>query len=100
MFEQGALAAPGRSIVQQWTVRDVLTPEVLTVDYDTPPAEVITTMTKYDVSALAVVDSYDTVLGIITRTDVLNGLAAEAVEKAGELMSAPPQTVAPEVTLA
>ncbi|WP_433364806.1 CBS domain-containing protein [Actinoplanes sp. CA-142083] len=105
--------------MQQWTVRDVMTPEVLTVGYDTPPAGVITTMTRYDVSALAVVDRYDSVLGIITRTDVLSGIEAREPERrprlpwrrpvttpsflarsAGEMMSAPALTVAPEVTLA
>ncbi|HEX5200430.1 MAG TPA: CBS domain-containing protein [Actinoplanes sp.] len=105
--------------MQQWTVRDVMTPQVLTVDYDTPPAEVIATMARYDVSALAVVDAYDSVLGIITRTDVLNGIAVAAPERArrapwrrpaptpaftvrsaGEMMSAPALTVAPDVTLA
>lgn len=105
--------------MQQWTVRDVMTPEVLTVDYDASPAEVVTTMTKYDVSALAVADTHDSVLGIITRTDVLNGMAVEdperaprvpwrrpvprpafTVRSAGEMMTAPALTVGPEVTLA
>ncbi|MEV6845730.1 CBS domain-containing protein [Actinoplanes sp. NPDC051411] len=67
--------------MQQWTVREVMTPEVLTVDYDTPPAEVITTMTTYDVSALAVADANDTVLGIITRTDVLNSIRVRGPDR-------------------
>jgi CBS domain-containing protein len=105
--------------VQQWNVRDVMTTEVLTVDYDTPPAEVITTMTRYDVSALAVADAYDSVLGIITRTDVLNAIEvrqpdppprlpwrrplvtpAFTARSAGQMMSAPAMTVAPDATLA
>jgi CBS domain-containing protein len=96
-----------------------MTPEVLTVDYDAPPAEVVKTMTRYDVSAVAVVDQYDSVLGIITRTDVLSGIEVRQPERrrhlpwqrpvttpafiarsAGEMMSAPALTVAPEVTLA
>jgi CBS domain-containing protein len=105
--------------MQQWIVRDVMTTEVLTVDYDMPPAEVITTMNRYDVSALAVADSYDSVLGIITRTDVLNAIdvrhpdrprrrrwrrpavtPAFIARSAGEMMSAPALTVAPGATLA
>nr|WP_296065461.1 CBS domain-containing protein [uncultured Actinoplanes sp.] len=105
--------------MQQSTVRDVMTTEVLTVDYDTPPAAVITTMTTYDVSALAVVDGYDSVLGVITRTDVLNGIEMPQPDRrprlpwrrpaatpvftartAGRMMSAPALTVAPDVTLA
>jgi CBS domain-containing protein len=104
--------------MQQWTVRDVMTAEVITVDYDTPPADVVTTMMTYDVSALAVADEYDSVLGIITRTDVLTGLqvrtpgrsslipwrrpvAAPAwtAPSAGQMMSAPALTVEPDVTL-
>jgi len=105
--------------MQQRKVRDVMTTEVLTVDYDTPPAEVITTMNRYDVSALAVADSYDSVLGIITRTDVLNAIdvrqpdrrrrkpwrrpmatAAFTTRSAGQMMSAPAMTVPPDATLA
>jgi CBS domain-containing protein len=96
-----------------------MTAEVLTVHYDTPPAELITTMTRYDVSALAVADTHDTVLGIVTRTDLLNaievgepdrrsrlpwrrpaGTPAFTARSAGQMMSAPAITVAPDVTLA
>ena len=96
-----------------------MTTEVLTVDYDIPPADVVTTMTSYDVSALAVVDSYDSVLGVITRTDVLKSIEmrtpdrrsrapwrrpavtpAWTVHSAGQMMSAPALTVEPDATLA
>jgi CBS-domain-containing membrane protein len=96
-----------------------MTAEVLTVDYDTPPAEVVTTMKTYDVSALAVADAYDSVLGIITRTDLLNAIEVREPDRrsrlpwrrpaatpaftarsAGEMMSAPAMTVAPGTTLA
>jgi len=105
--------------MQQWTVQDVMTTEVLTVDYDIPPADVVTTMTSYDVSALAVVDSYDSVLGVITRTDVLRSIEMRAPDRpsrapwrrpavtpawtarsAGQMMSAPALTVEPDATLA
>jgi CBS domain-containing protein len=104
--------------VQQWKVRDVMTTEVLTVGYDTPTAEVIRTMATYDVSALAVADAYDSVLGIVTRTDVLNGIRVREPDRrsrvpwrrpvatpaftarsAGQMMSAPALTVAPDATL-
>src|SRR3954471_4623616 len=96
-----------------------MTTEGLTLDYGTPPAEVIETMTRYDVSALAVADTYDSVLGIITRTDVLNAIdvrqpdrrprkrwrrpavtPAFTARSAGQMMSAPAMTVAPGATLA
>src|SRR3954451_22378458 len=96
-----------------------MTTEALTLDYDTPPAEVIETMTRYDVSALAVADAYDSVLGIITRTDVLNAIEvrppdrrprvrwrrravtpAFTATRAVQMMSAPAITVPPDATLA
>jgi CBS domain-containing protein len=105
--------------MQQWTVQDVMTTEVLTVDYDIPPADVLTTMTSYDVSALAVVDNHDSVLGVITRTDVLRSIELRApdrrsrlsrrrpavtlawtVRSAGQMMNAPALTVEPDATLA
>ena len=105
--------------MQQWKVRDVMTTEVVTVDYDTPPAEIIDTMTRYDVSALAVADTHDSVLGIITRTDVLRAIDVRQPDRrprkrwrrpvvapafiahsAGEMMSAPAMTVTPDATLA
>jgi CBS domain-containing protein len=105
--------------MQPWTVRDVMTNEVLAVDYETPPAEVVKTMTTFDVSAVAVVGEYDNVLGVVTRTDVLNGIdmrpagrpsrlpwrrpvvtPAWIARSAGEMMSAPAITVEPDATLA
>jgi CBS-domain-containing membrane protein len=104
--------------MQQWTVREVMTTEVLSVDYDTAAAEVVTTMTTYDVSALAVVDRYDRVLGVITRADLLKGIDVQApvrrswapwrrpgvtpawtARSAGQMMSAPALTVEPDATL-
>ncbi|MGX6603979.1 CBS domain-containing protein [Micromonosporaceae bacterium Da 78-11] len=95
-----------------------MTAEVLTVGYDSPPEDVVTTMTTYDVSALAVVDGYDSVLGVITRTDVLAGVQMRVPDRrsrapwrrpvvapawtarcAGQMMSAPALTVEPDVTL-
>lgn len=103
----------------QWTVRDAMTAEVMTAAVDAAPADVVTTMTMYDVSAVAVTDEHDQVLGVITRTDVLDALTFPAPERrprlpwrrivaaprwipasAGEMMCAPALTVAPDATLA
>ncbi|GIF01043.1 CBS domain-containing protein [Paractinoplanes rishiriensis] len=105
--------------MRQSTVRDVMTGEVLTVAYETPPADVITAMTSYDVSAVAVVDRDDQVVGVVTRTDVLSNIDLRApdrhsrlpwrrpiegpawtVHSAGQMMSAPAMTVEPDATLA
>jgi CBS domain-containing protein len=103
----------------QWTVRDAMTADVVTVTGDAAPADIITTMTTYDVSAVAVIDEYDRVLGIITRTDVLNAVAFPTPQprpripwrrivpapdwittSAREMMRAPALTVAADATLA
>src|SRR5690242_9263810 len=41
---------------------------------DAPATEVITMPTAHDVSALAVVSEFDVVIGVLTRTDVLQAL--------------------------
>ncbi|BCJ49780.1 hypothetical protein Asp14428_12550 [Actinoplanes sp. NBRC 14428] len=92
--------------MRQGKVRDVMTGEVLTIAGDATPTEVVTLMTAYDVSALAVVDEFDVVLGVVTRTDVLRALrhrpAAPGLTwrrtTARRMMSAPALTVAPGAT--
>jgi CBS-domain-containing membrane protein len=105
--------------MQQWTVRDVMTSQVLTVAADAGPAEVISLMTAHDVSALAVADDHDVVIGVLTRTDVLNSMSWSATPPPGgrpwrrrarpeltwhratarQMMTAPPLTVGPEASL-
>ncbi|WP_229070903.1 HPP family protein [Actinoplanes sp. DH11] len=100
-------------------MREVMTADVLTVAYDAAPADIVVAMISYDVSALAVVDEHDLVLGIVTRTDVLEAITMRApdqrprlpwrrpvvtpdwaVTSAGQMMSAPALTVEPDATLA
>ncbi|MBG0564787.1 CBS domain-containing protein [Actinoplanes aureus] len=106
--------------MQHWTVRDVMTNQMLTVAADARPAEVITVITTHDVSALAVVDAFDMVIGVLTRTDVLNAMVWREEPRRGllarwrraepefgwgratadQMMSTPAVTVAPGATLA
>jgi CBS domain-containing protein len=107
--------------MQQWNVRDVMTKQVPTVRDDATPTELVETITAYDVSALAVVDDFDLVIGVVTRTDVLKSLTLRQVRRrswpnparrtlssslgwdprtAREMMSAPALTVGPDATLA
>lgn len=79
--------------MQQWTVRDVMTNQVLTVSADARPDEVIAMITAHDVSALAVVDDFDAVIGVLTRTDVLKSMSFGPERPRGRLprwRSAPP----------
>jgi CBS-domain-containing membrane protein len=104
--------------MQQQTVRTLMTDQVLTVPTGATPAEVIAMLTAHDVSALAVVDEFDVVIGVLTRTDVLNALTWHEERPRSRLpwrrrartgfgwsrttargmMSAPPVTIAPEAT--
>jgi len=106
--------------MQQWTVRDVMTNQVLTVSADARPDEVIAMITAHDVSALAVVDDFDAVIGVLTRTDVLKSMSFGPERSRGRLtrwrapppeigghrpsarqmMPAPAVTVAPDATTA
>jgi CBS-domain-containing membrane protein len=104
--------------MRQWKVRDVMTNEVLTVPAEARPREVISKITGHDVSALAVVDEFDVVIGVLTRTDILEAMAWREERprsrlvswrrarpevgwrrsSAREMMTAPAVTVAPDVT--
>jgi CBS domain-containing protein len=104
--------------MQQSKVRDVMTNQVLTVATDAPPTEVIAVMTSHDVSAVAVADDFDVVLGVLTRTDVLSAMAWRTETPrsrlpwrrrtrptffwrrttARQMMTAPAVTIAPDMT--
>ncbi|MEV4641160.1 CBS domain-containing protein [Actinoplanes sp. NPDC049548] len=104
--------------MKQWTVRDVMTNQVLTVAAAAEPADALTTITTHDVSALAVVDDFDVVIGVLTRTDLLEAMTwrqdrarsrlpwrrrrqpALAWSRATvrDMMTAPAVTVAPDAT--
>jgi CBS domain-containing protein len=104
--------------MRPWRVRDLMTREVLTVDADAGPAEAVAGLTGHDVSALAVVDGFDNVLGVLTRTDVLDAMVVpedqphrrrgrRQPESFGwrhptvrQMMSAPAITIGPDHTAA
>lgn len=54
------------------TVGDLMHPGVLTCQRDTPVQDVAQQMTKNDVSALVVVDDDGNMVGLISRTDLVN----------------------------
>jgi CBS domain-containing protein len=94
-----------------------MTDQVLTVAVSAGPEEVVRRLTTHDVSALAVVDEFDVVIGVLTRTDVLESLTWREEQPrrrlpwrrelpevgwqrttAREMMTAPAVTIGPEVT--
>jgi len=61
-------------------VRDVMTRDVVTIESDTPLTEAIVKMVRMGISRLPVVDK-QTIVGIVTRGDVIRGLAKEEIVK-------------------
>jgi CBS domain-containing protein len=61
----------------QLHVRDVMTERVVTIAADTPVREIVKLMRRHAVKRLPVV-SQDQVIGIVSRADLLRGLAREA----------------------
>jgi CBS domain-containing protein len=96
------------------TVKDVMTAEVVAVRHQTTFKELAAALRRYRVSALPVVDDAGRVLGVVSEADLLAkealidepGPAAELVHRndirkaqgltAGELMTRPPVTAAPD----
>jgi CBS-domain-containing membrane protein len=106
--------------MQQWNVRDVMTNEVLTVGLDARPHDVLAKLRAHDVSAVAVVDLFNLVMGVLTRTDLINAIDWQEDRPrsrwgpwrrprprfdwrrttARRMMTAPAVTIAPDATLA
>jgi CBS domain-containing protein len=102
-------------------VKDVMTTEVIWVERDTPFAVVAAALRQYRVSAFPVLDPAGQVIGVVSESDLLNKLALgggedgmpgmitgilrhKQLEKArgvtaGDLMTAPPVTIAPGDTV-
>jgi predicted transcriptional regulator len=59
------------------TVKDVMTPFVMTIEEKTPIREVAARMAKFSVHRLIVVDADGGIRGIVTSLDVLRWLAKE-----------------------
>ena len=94
-------------------VKDVMTAEVVAVRRDATFKELAAVLRRYRVSALPVVDDAGRVIGVISEADLLAkealadpGVMAEVLHRkdvrkaegltAGDLMTSPPVTVAPE----
>lgn len=58
------------------TVDDVMTPDPVTVQADTPVADVATLMVDRDVSRVPVLDG-DRLVGIVSKSDIVRSLIAE-----------------------
>jgi CBS-domain-containing membrane protein len=107
--------------MRRWTVADVMTQNVVSVEANVSYKDIVETLARHRVSAVPVVDTAGHVVGVVSEADLLHklelpgpgGLRAmlerkqrrEARDKAdgnvaAELMTTPPVTVRPEVTVA
>src|SRR4026208_1108977 len=86
-------------------VRDWMHHGVITCQPETPVAEVATTMGSNDISALVVVNQQGAVVGVISRTDLINARFVQPYMKhwrglnAEHLMTKPVISVSPDTTI-
>ena len=89
----------------QVTVRDWMHQDVITCHPDTPVDEVAEILDVKDISALVVVDGAGDAIGVISRTDLVNGRFIQPYLKhwrgmtAEHLMSKPVISVAPDTEI-
>jgi CBS domain-containing protein len=107
--------------MKQWTVQDVMITDVVTVLTDTPYSEIVSTLARYKISAVPVLDGFGHVVGVVSEADLLLKMefAGDDAEPrffewgtrktkrtkargatAAELMTSPAITVQPGVPLA
>jgi CBS domain-containing protein len=104
----------------QWKVRDVMTAEVITARDDASLAEIAATLSGHRISAVPIVDRFDTVVGLASSTDLRDKIDIGEPERsrrvgwwrrwvpsslrwpagtAVQVMSAPPLTIGPDASL-
>jgi CBS domain-containing protein len=88
----GAVGArPGRPDIKEidprgdrtmriWTVKDVMTDNVVSVREDTSYKEIVETLSRYGVSAVPVVDNDNRVLGVVSEADLLHKMEFSGLE--------------------
>jgi CBS-domain-containing membrane protein len=59
------------------TVADIMSPEVITADPVTDVRRIARVMCVYGLSAVPIVDERDSLIGLVSRTDILNSVANE-----------------------
>lgn len=104
----------------RWTVRDVMTVNVVTVAAETPYKQIVEQLVEHAVSAVPVVDNRGAILGVLSEADLLHKMEFTGLEPhvhllerkqrriamakasgdiARDLMSSPAVTVGPDVSV-
>jgi CBS domain-containing protein len=97
----------------QWQVDDVMTREVVTVGVDTPVGQLAGLLEREGISAVPVTDATGDVLGFVSQTDLLAGVAGGARDnqrrgrrkakvtavRAGDLMTSPALSIGADASL-
>jgi CBS domain-containing protein len=107
--------------MHQWRVRDVMTHHLVTARDDATLDELVAILSSHRISAVAVVDRFDAVVGVVSRADLLDAMrvadprsthhrgwlrrhvtarARPAGGTARDVMSAPPITIGHDAPLA
>jgi CBS domain-containing protein len=110
----------GGVVMLRWTVRDVMTINVVTVTAETPYKEIVETLVHHAVSALPVVDDHGRIVGLLSEADLLHKMEFTGLEPhvhllqrkrrrvaiakasgdfARDLMSSPAVTVGPDASV-
>ncbi|MFC8917645.1 CBS domain-containing protein [Streptomyces sp. NPDC047821] len=79
------------------TVADLMTPDAVTVQRETPFKEIARLLDEYDITAVPVVDEDGRPVGVVSEADLLHSRISEnTATTAGGLMSAPAVVARPE----
>jgi CBS domain-containing protein len=109
-----------RCAMRRWTVKDVMTKDVVSVGEKTPYKEIVEALAQHAVSAVPVVDEQNRVLGVVSEADLLHKMEFTGLEPhlrllerrqrriarakavsdvARDLMSSPAVTISPHASL-
>jgi CBS domain-containing protein len=70
----------GGAVMQRWTVKDVMTTNVVSVTEQTPYKEIVESLAQNAVSAVPVVDDGTRVLGVVSEADLLHKMEFTGLE--------------------
>jgi predicted transcriptional regulator len=92
------------SLLKKIKVRDAMKAGVITVDVEAPVSQVISELTKNDVSGLVVIDEFGETWGVISSIDIISALSDKSIEDIDKLTAEDVMTphaieVDPEKTL-